>query len=99
MVMSPFHVGIVLSKMTRGELDFGPIGNDGSLVGKMVEIFYADTHKWYIGRLSGYNLCKEGDYPQLYIIELQHNGNFIRGTTFSEHLVCLIIDIHIDYVL
>ena len=50
----------------------------------MVEIFNDETNKWYIGRLSCYNHCKEGDYPQSYSIELQHNGNVIRGITFPD---------------
>ena len=72
------------SQVTRGELEFGTIGIDGSLVGKLVEIFNDETNKWYIGRLSCYNHCKEGDYPQSYSIELQHNGNVIRGITFPD---------------
>lgn len=64
--------------MTKVELEFGTIGNDGSLVGKTVEIFNDDANKWDVGRLSFYNHCKEGEYPQSYNIKLQYNGNFIK---------------------
>ena len=46
LVMSPPHAG----KVTRGELEFGTISNDDSLVGDM-------------DRLSSYNHRKEGECP------------------------------------
>ena len=66
------------SQLTRGKLEFGTIGIDGSLAGKLVKFFNDETNKWYLGRLSCYNHYKEGDYPQLHSIELQHNGYVIR---------------------
>lgn len=50
----------------------------------MVKIFNDDTNKWYVGRLSYYNHCKEGDYPQSYSIDLQDICNFIKGITFLD---------------
>ena len=39
--MIPTHEGIVVQKLSKAQ--FGTIGNDGSLVEKMVDIFNDDT--------------------------------------------------------
>ena len=50
------------SQVTKGKIEFETIGIDGSLVGKMVEMFNDETNIWYISKLLCYNHCKEGDY-------------------------------------
>ena len=66
LVMIPLSCRNFASQVTRGKLEFGTTGIDGSWVGMMVDNFNVDTNKWYIGRLSCYNHFKEGDNPQSY---------------------------------
>ena len=57
--------------ISRGEQQCGAIGTDGSLVGKMVEVFDENTNKWYIGRISIFNDPAAGINAKSYNVELQ----------------------------
>lgn len=71
----------------RGELQCGTIGTDGSLIGKMVEVFDENTNKWYLGRISSFNDSVEGINAKSYNIEVSSNGKVMKGITLPDETV------------
>ena len=72
------------TSISRGEQQCGAIGTDGSLIGKMVEVFDENTNKWYIGRISGFNDATEGINAKSYNVELQSSRTILKGMTFPD---------------
>ena len=71
----------------RGELQCGTIGTDGSLIGKMVEVFDENTNKWYLGRISSFNDSVEGINAKSYNVEVSSNGKVMKGITLPDENV------------
>ena len=71
----------------RGELQCGTIGTDGSLIGKMVEVFDENTNKWYLGKISSFNDSVEGIHAKSYNIVVSSSGKVMEGITFPDENV------------
>ena len=72
------------TSISRGEQQCGAIGTDGSLIGKMVEVFDENTNNWYIRRISSFNDAEEGINAKSYDIELQSSRTILKGMTFPD---------------
>jgi hypothetical protein len=71
----------------RGELQCGTIGTDGSLIGKMVEVFDENTNKWYLRKIFSFNDSVEGIGTKLYDIEVSYNSKVMKGITLPDENV------------
>ena len=67
------------TSISKGEQQCGTIGTDGSLVGKMVEVFDENTNKWYIARDSSFNDAIQGINAKSYNVELQNSGKVLEA--------------------
>jgi hypothetical protein len=71
----------------RGEVQCGTVGMDGSLIGKMVEVFDENTNKWCLGKISSFNDSVEGIGTKSYDIEVSNNSKVMKGITLPNENV------------
>jgi len=56
-------------------------------VGKMVVVFYDNTNKRYLRKISSFNDLVEGINVKLYYIEVSSNGKVMKGLTLPDEKV------------